>query len=408
MSKKPVLVVMAAGMGSRYGGLKQIDPVGNHGQLIIDYSIFDAKRAGFETVVFVIKHEIEADFKAAIGDRLSKIIEVKYAYQELTDLPAGYSVPEGRVKPFGTAHAILAARKVVDGPFAVVNADDYYGPEAFQTIYDYLSNNPDQPGCYEFAMVGYLLGNTVTEHGHVARGVCVEDENNYLVSVTERTRIEKDGENARFTEDDGASWTEISGDTLVSMNFWGFTRSMIDEIDAGLPAFLDSAIAETVEAYTSMSKDKVGALMVFERNNLLDEVIKTGTPLDCGISSELLKNMFWNKAPLHDGAVIVRDGRIVGAGCMLPLSSNVNLSRDLGMRHRAGIGISEHSDAVVVIVSEETGSISAAVGGMLKRHLAPETLERLLRKELMPDAEENVKKGSQFPVLNQLLGWVKK
>ena len=171
---------------------------------------------------------------------------------------------------------------------------------------------------------------------------------------------------------------------------------------------LDSAIAETVEAYASMSKDKVGALMVFERNNLLDEVIKTGTPLDCGISSELLKNMFWNKAPLHDGAVIVRDGRIVGAGCMLPLSSNVNLSRDLGMRHRAGIGISEHSDAVVVIVSEETGSISAAVGGMLKRHLAPETLERLLRKELMPDAEENVKKGSQFPVLNQLLGWVKK
>lgn len=171
---------------------------------------------------------------------------------------------------------------------------------------------------------------------------------------------------------------------------------------------LDSAIAETVEAYTSMSKDKVGALMVFERNHLLDEVIKTGTPLDCGISSELLKNIFWNKAPLHDGAVIVRDGRIVGAGCMLPLSSNVNLSRDLGMRHRAGIGISEHSDAVVVIVSEETGSISAAVGGMLKRHLAPETLERLLRKELMPDAEENEKKSSQFPVLSQLLSWMKK
>ena len=131
---KPVLVIMAAGMGSRYGGLKQIDPVGNHGQPILDYSIYDARRAGFETVVFVIKHEIEADFKAAIGDRLSKIIEVKYAFQELTDLPEGYSVPEGRVKPFGTCHAILAARKVVDGPFAVVNADDYYGPEAFKTI----------------------------------------------------------------------------------------------------------------------------------------------------------------------------------------------------------------------------------------------------------------------------------
>ena len=146
---------------------------------------------------------------------------------------------------------------------------------------------------------------------------------------------------------------------------------------------LETAIAETTEAYTSMSKDKVGALMVFERHHLLDDAIKTGTALDCAVSSELLKNIFWNKAPLHDGAVIVRDGRIVAAGCMLPMSGNVNLSRDLGMRHRAGIGISEQTDAIVVIVSEETGSISAAVGGMLKRHLAPETLERLLRNELM-------------------------
>ena len=152
---------------------------------------------------------------------------------------------------------------------------------------------------------------------------------------------------------------------------------------------IDNAITQTTEAYISFSEDKVGALMVFERQNLLDDVIKTGTPLDCRVSSELLKNMFWNKAPLHDGAVIVRDGRIVGAGCMLPLSSNVNLSRDLGMRHRAGIGISEHSDAVVVIVSEETGSISAAVGGMLKRHLAPETLDRLLRNELISEDEGN-------------------
>jgi len=241
---KPVLVVMAAGMGSRYGGLKQIDPVGNHGQLIIDYSIYDAKRAGFETVVFVIKHEIEEDFKAAIGDRMSKIINVKYAYQELTDLPEGYSVPEGRTKPFGTAHAILAARNVVDGPFAVVNADDYYGPEAFKTIYDYLSQNPDQPGCYEFAMVGYLLGNTVTEHGHVARGVCVEDENNYLVSVTERTRIEKEGADARFTEDDGATWTALPGDTIVSMNLWGLTAGFMKETEVRFPAFLDKALAE--------------------------------------------------------------------------------------------------------------------------------------------------------------------
>ncbi len=169
---------------------------------------------------------------------------------------------------------------------------------------------------------------------------------------------------------------------------------------AGKGSLMDvsTAINETVEAYSSLSKDKVGALMVFERQNLLDDVIKTGTALDCAVSSELLKNIFWNKAPLHDGAVIVREGRIVGAGCMLPLSGNVNLSRDLGMRHRAGIGMSEHSDAVVVIVSEETGSISAAVGGMLKRHLAPETLERLLRNELMDDSQ-GAEKGGRPPFL---------
>ncbi len=243
MSKKPVLVVMAAGMGSRYGGLKQIDPVGNHGQLIIDYSIYDAKAAGFETVVFVIKHEIEADFKAAIGERLSKIIKVEYAYQELGDLPEGYAVPEGRAKPWGTCHAILAARKLVDGPFAVINADDYYGPEAFKTIYDYLSSHEDGEK-YEFSMVGYLLGNTVTEHGHVARGVCVEDEDNFLLTVTERTRIEKEGENARFTEDEGRSWTELSGGTIVSMNLWGLSRAFIDEAWQRFPAFLDKALEE--------------------------------------------------------------------------------------------------------------------------------------------------------------------
>ena len=244
MSNKPVLVVMAAGMGSRYGGLKQIDPVGNHGQLIIDYSIYDARRAGFETVVFVIKHEIEDAFKAAIGDRLSRVINVKYAYQELDDLPEGYSVPEERTKPWGTAHAILAARKVVDGPFAVVNADDYYGPEAFQAIYNYLSETPDRPGCYEYAMVGYLLGNTVTENGHVARGVCVEDENNFLVSVTERTRIEKEGDDARFTEDDGETWTALPGTSIVSMNLWGLTQSFFEEAWGRFPAFLDKTMAE--------------------------------------------------------------------------------------------------------------------------------------------------------------------
>ena len=239
---KPVLVVMAAGMGSRYGGLKQIDPVGGHGQLIIDYSIFDARRAGFETVVFIIKHEIEADFKAAIGDRLSKVMDVRYAFQQLDDLPAGYAVPEGRVKPWGTSHAILSARDVIDGPFAVINADDYYGPEAFQKIYDYLLANPDRDGKYEYAMVGYLLENTVTENGHVARGICVTNAEGYLDSVTERTHIEKTAAGARFTEDDGATWTDLPGDTIVSMNMWGFSASILKELKDRFPLFLEKNI----------------------------------------------------------------------------------------------------------------------------------------------------------------------
>ena len=185
---KPVLIIMAAGMGSRYGGLKQLDPVGNHGQLIIDYSIYDARRAGFETVVFVIKPEIEADFKAAIGDRIAKVMDVKYVYQLKEDLPEGYAVPEERTKPWGTAHAALAARKVVDGPFAIINADDYYGPEAYQEIYDYLCAHADG-AVYEYAMVGYLLKNTVTENGTVARGVCEEDGGHFLTQDRKSTRL---------------------------------------------------------------------------------------------------------------------------------------------------------------------------------------------------------------------------
>ena len=242
--KKPVLVVMAAGMGSRYGGLKQIDPVGNHGQLIIDYSIFDARRAGYETVVFIIKHEIEADFREAIGNRLSAIMEVKYAFQQLENLPAGYTVPEGRSKPWGTSHAILSAKNEIDGPFAVINADDYYGPEAFRVIYDYLAANEDKPNMYEYSMVGYLLENTVTEHGHVARGVCVETPAHYLANVTERTHIEKTATGARYTEDDGASWTDLPGETIVSMNLWGFTNSFIAETEQRFAAFLDENLSK--------------------------------------------------------------------------------------------------------------------------------------------------------------------
>ena len=242
---KPVLVIMAAGMGSRYGGLKQLDPVGNHGQLIIDYSIYDARRAGFETVFFVIKREIEADFKEAIGNRVSQVMDVKYAYQLKEDLPDGYTVPACRTKPWGTAHAALAARKVIHGPFAVINADDYYGPEAYREIYNYLSAHEDGD-VYEYVMVGYLLKNTVTENGTVARGVCEETADHYLTQVTERTKIEK-GNPPRYTEDDGATWTELDENTIVSMNMWGFTRSFLEEALARFPAFLDKTLAENPE-----------------------------------------------------------------------------------------------------------------------------------------------------------------
>ena len=240
---KPVLVIMAAGLGSRYGGMKQLDPVGGHGQLIIDYSIYDAHRAGFDTVIFVIKEENEADFRSCIGGRVSRVMDVRYAFQRKDDLPEGYQVPAGRVKPWGTAQAALAARRLIDGPFAVINADDYYGPRAFQLIYDYLCSHPDGE-LYEYAMVGYLLKNTVTENGSVARGVCAVDDDGILREVIERTAIEKDGDDARYTEDGGRSWTPLPGDTLVSMNLWGFDRGFLEEAEARFPAFLDRALAE--------------------------------------------------------------------------------------------------------------------------------------------------------------------
>lgn len=240
--KKPVLIIMAAGMGSRYGGLKQLDPVGPNGQLIIDYSIYDARRAGFETVIFVIKPENETDFRTCIGDRVSKVMDVQYAFQRMDDLPAGYAVPPERTKPWGTAQAALAARELADGPFAIINADDYYGPEAYQLIYDYLCQHPDGD-VYEYVMVGYLLKNTVTENGYVARGVCGETADGFLTEVTERTQIEK-GEPPRFTEDGGKTWTELSGETIVSMNMWGFNRSFLTEAEARFPAFLDKAMRE--------------------------------------------------------------------------------------------------------------------------------------------------------------------
>ena len=245
MKKAPVLVVMAAGMGSRYGGLKQIDPVGNCGEAILDFSLFDAYEAGFRTAVIIIKEAIREDFMSTVGERLKKCpMEIRYAYQELDKLPEGYEVPEGRTKPWGTSHAVLCAKNEVDGaPFAVINADDYYGKEGYKVIYDFLANNADDDK-YRYCMVGYELGKTVTENGSVARGVCEPDENGFLTVVTERTKIEQYEGGIHYTEDDGATWTDLSADTIVSMNLWGFTASFLDEVEARFPAFLDAVLGK--------------------------------------------------------------------------------------------------------------------------------------------------------------------
>ena len=241
----PVLVVMAAGMGSRYGGLKQIDPVGNCGEAILDFSLFDAYEAGFRTAVIIIKEAIREDFMATVGERLKKCpMEIRYAYQELDKLPAGYTVPEGRTKPWGTSHAVLCAKEEIGGaPFAVINADDYYGKEGYKVIYDFLTNNADDEK-YRYCMVGYELSKTVTDNGSVARGVCEADENGYLTVVTERTKIEKYEGGIHFTEDDGATWTDLADNTIVSMNLWGYTPSFLEEVAARFPAFLDAVLGK--------------------------------------------------------------------------------------------------------------------------------------------------------------------
>lgn len=232
---KPVLIVMAAGMGSRYGGLKQIDPVDDQNYLLVDYSIYDARRAGFETVIFVIKAEHEAEFRAVIGDRLSGYMDIFYAHQEIDNIPEGYVVPVGRTKPWGTAHAVLSAVKFVNGPFAVINADDYYGVTAFQSIYDFLAGNKDET---LHALVGYKIENTLTENGYVSRGVCSTDENGFLTGVDERVHIEGVSGGAAYTEE-GCVPVLIPAGTPVSMNLWGFSHTMMDEIINGFPAFLD-------------------------------------------------------------------------------------------------------------------------------------------------------------------------
>lgn len=235
--KKPTLVIMAAGMGSRFGGLKQIEPVDNQGHIIIDFSLFDAWRAGFRNLVFVIKPEMGEAFREIIGYRMEPYFNITYVYQTVDNLPSGYTVPEGREKPWGTGHAVLCCKDVVDGPFTVINADDFYGPTAFSAMYDFLANNRDDS---QYAMVGYRVRNTVTKNGSVARGVC-EVENNLLAGVTERTKIFKNGNDAKFTED-GEIFVDLPGDTIVSMNFWGFTSKMLRELDNRFAAFLDNAL----------------------------------------------------------------------------------------------------------------------------------------------------------------------
>ena len=235
---KPVLVVLAAGMGSRYGGLKQIDPVGSHGEAILDYSLFDAHEAGFETAVIIIKDMIKKDFMDTVGKRLEKCpMEIRYAFQELDKLPEGCQVPAERVKPWGTSHAVLCAKEEIgNAPFAVVNADDYYGKQAYKELYNFLSKVED-PNSSDYCMVGYRLGNTVTDHGSVARGVCATNEESYLTDIVERTKIEKYEGGIHFTEDDGATWTDVDADTPVSMNMWGLTPGFLAEVEKDFPRF---------------------------------------------------------------------------------------------------------------------------------------------------------------------------
>ena len=259
---EPTLVVMAAGIGSRYGGLKQIDPIGPNGEIIIDYSLYDAIRAGFARVVFIVRKEILKEFSAHIGGKLQGRCDVSYVIQRLDDLPQGYAVPVGRTKPWGTAHAIYACRDVIDGPFAVINADDFYGRGAYRLLYDYLVQASDEGGAYDYCMVSYLLGKTLTKSGHVARGVCAVSDDGYLIEIHERKRIELFDQMPRYTED-GENWVSFSPNTPVSMNMWGFTPSLISELEPRLRRFLDTMSDSNKDEY--LLPEVVGELITEKR-----------------------------------------------------------------------------------------------------------------------------------------------
>ena len=271
---KPILVVMAAGMGSRYGGLKQIDQMGPNGEIILDYSLYDALQVGFGKVVFVIKKEIENVFRNKIGRRIEKLIDTEYVYQRIDDIPDGFTVPPDRVKPWGTAHAVMSCRKAVNRPFAVINADDFYGRYSFKVLYDYLKNAKVEQKPYQYCMVGFSVENTLTENGHVARGVCTMGADNRLLSIHERTRIQKFDNIAKYTED-GEHWDEIPAGSIVSMNTWGFTPSLFYELDEQFPSFLKSNakniskaeffLPSVVDSLISQGKAYVKVLPSYER-----------------------------------------------------------------------------------------------------------------------------------------------
>ena len=232
---KPVLLVMAAGLGSRYGGLKQLDKIGPNGEIILELSSYDAIKAGFEKIIFILRTEIVEDFKELIGNKLSQFAEIEYVIQDINNMPEGFNIPTGRVKPWGTGHAILCAKDIVKSPFLVINADDYYGQESFKLMYDYLSTNTEEN---HHAMVGYKLKNTLSENGHVARGICTVEDGE-LKEIVERTKIIKIGESAFYTEDE-KEWIELDYNSIVSMNMWGFMNSIFEITEEGFKNFLQN------------------------------------------------------------------------------------------------------------------------------------------------------------------------
>ena len=243
---KPTLIVMAAGMGSRYGGLKQIDPVGPHGEKIIDYSIYDALQAGFERVIFVIKEELAATFRAEVGHAIEQVCDTQYVYQRLTDLPPGFTPPAERQKPWGTAHAVYSCRQVVHKPFAVINADDFYGRGAYQLLSTYLQQLGEEQTPYNYSMVGYQLRNTVTQHGYVSRGICTSEQG-FLVQIDERLHIEQRENGIQYQAEE--EWHPLPAEATVSMNMWGFTPSLFEELAADFPRFLAAHGTESESEY---------------------------------------------------------------------------------------------------------------------------------------------------------------